>query len=68
MRRASLSLDWSMCSRPPMNSAQGYFMQWLEGETLGQRIVRSEALAEVRPSSPASAARHSARIHAIEGG
>lgn len=28
---------------------RGFLMHWLEGETLGQRIVRDEALAQVRP-------------------
>ena len=27
----------------------GFLMDWLQGETLGQRVVRSEALAGVRP-------------------
>ena len=28
---------------------QGFLMQWLDGETLGQRITRSEILATARP-------------------
>jgi aminoglycoside phosphotransferase (APT) family kinase protein len=45
---------------------EGYLMQWLEGETLGQRIVRSEALADVRPRLARQCGEALARIHAIE--
>jgi thiamine kinase-like enzyme len=41
-------------------------MEWLEGETLGQRIVRSEALAEVRPRLARQCGEILAQIHAIE--
>lgn len=51
---------------PADELGQGYFMQWLEGETLGQRIVRSEALAEVRPLLARQCGEALARIHAIE--
>ena len=45
---------------------QGYLMEWLEGETLGQRIVRSEALAQVRPKRARQCGEALARIHAID--
>jgi aminoglycoside phosphotransferase (APT) family kinase protein len=44
---------------------QGFFMQWLDGETLGARIVRSESLAEVRPRLARQCGEILARIHAI---
>ncbi|QFU75272.1 phosphotransferase family protein [Halioglobus maricola] len=44
----------------------GYLMEWLEGETLGQRIVRSEAYAAVRPRLARQCGEALARIHAIE--
>jgi hypothetical protein len=44
----------------------GFLMQWLEGETLGQRIVRTEALAEVRPQLAYQCGEALARIHALE--
>jgi len=45
---------------------EGFIMQWLEGETLGQRIVRSDALAEVRPRLAAECGEALARIHALQ--
>lgn len=45
---------------------QGYLMEWLEGETLGQRIVRSESLAQVRPQLARQCGESLARIHSIE--
>lgn len=47
---------------------EGYLMEWLEGETLGQRIVRSDALADVRPRLARQCGEALARIHAIETG
>jgi aminoglycoside phosphotransferase (APT) family kinase protein len=44
---------------------QGFFMEWLEGETLGARIVRSESLANVRPQLARQIGEILARIHAI---
>jgi hypothetical protein len=41
-------------------------MEWLEGETLGQRIVHSESLAPVRPRLARQCGEALARIHAIE--
>ncbi len=44
----------------------GVLMEWLEGETLGARIVRSESLAEVRPRLARQCGEILARIHAID--
>lgn len=44
---------------------EGFLMQWLEGETLGQRIVRSESLADVRPRLARQCGEVLARLHAI---
>ena len=52
--------------QPEDELGQGYLMEWLEGETLGQRIVRSEALAEIRPLLARQCGEALARIHAIE--
>jgi len=45
---------------------EGFVMEWLEGETLGARIVRSEALADVRPGLARQCGEILARIHAID--
>lgn len=52
--------------QPSDDLGEGYFMEWLEGETLGQRIVRSEGLAAVRPLLARQCGEVLARIHAIE--
>ena len=44
----------------------GFVMEWLDGETLGARIVRSEALAEVRPRLAEACGEVLARIHGID--
>ena len=44
----------------------GFVMEWLDGETLGARIVRSEELAEVRPRLAFECGEILARIHAID--
>ncbi|MEM8562354.1 MAG: phosphotransferase family protein [Pseudomonadota bacterium] len=44
----------------------GFLMEWLEGETLGHRIVRSDELAAVRPTLAAQCGEILARIHAID--
>lgn len=44
----------------------GFVMEWLEGETLGARINRSEALAEVRGRLAYECGQILARIHAID--
>jgi aminoglycoside phosphotransferase (APT) family kinase protein len=44
----------------------GFVMQWLDGEALGARIVRSESLAEVRTRLAYECGQILARIHAID--
>ncbi len=44
----------------------GFIMEWLDGEALGARIVRSPALADVRPRLAEECGRILARIHAID--
>lgn len=44
----------------------GYVMSWLDGETLGTRIVRDPALAAVRPRLAAHCGEVLARIHGID--
>ena len=44
----------------------GFVMEWLDGETLGARIVRSEALADARPRLAEQCGEVLARIHAID--
>jgi len=44
----------------------GFVMQWLDGETLGARIVRSDALADVRGKLAFECGTILARIHAID--
>ena len=44
----------------------GFVMEWLEGETLGARIVKSEALADVRPRLARQCGEILARIHNID--
>ncbi|PPE75565.1 phosphotransferase family protein [Solimonas fluminis] len=46
----------------------GFVMEWLEGETLGHQVLRSEALAEVRPGLARQCGEVLARIHAIDPG
>lgn len=45
---------------------QGFVMEWLDGETLGARIVRSEALARVRPRLARQCGEVLARVHQID--
>lgn len=45
---------------------EGFVMEWLEGETLGARIVRDESLAEVRPHLARQCGEILARIHSID--
>ena len=45
---------------------EGFVMQWLEGETLGARIVRSDEFNDVRPSLARQCGEILARIHAID--
>lgn len=45
---------------------QGFLMQWLDGETLGQRIVAAEELAPTRSSLARSCGEILGRIHALD--
>lgn len=46
--------------------APGFFMEWLEGETLPRRLLRDEAYARARSVLPKQLATVLARIHAID--
>jgi aminoglycoside phosphotransferase (APT) family kinase protein len=52
--------------QPDEGLGPGFIMEWLDGETLGARIVRSPDLAEVRPRLAEEFGRILARIHAID--
>lgn len=43
----------------------GYIMEWLEGETMGQRIIKAPELAEARRSLAFECGQVLARIHAL---
>lgn len=45
---------------------EGFLMEWLDGETLGARIVRLPELAELRSKLAFECGRIAARIHAID--
>jgi len=51
--------------KPDDGLGAGFFMQHLEGEALGQRIVRHEAFAGVRPQLARQCGEILARIHAL---
>jgi len=51
---------------PDDGLGDGFVMQWLDGEALGARIVRSESLAAVRPNLAFECGQILARIHAID--
>ena len=44
----------------------GFLMEWLEGETVGSRILRSDALATIRPALARQCGEVLARIHGID--
>ena len=52
--------------QPGDGLGDGFVMEWLEGETLGARIVRSPELADVRPRLARQCGEILARIHAID--
>jgi len=52
--------------RPEDALGAGFIMEWLEGETLGQRIVRADELAAVRPKLARECGEILARIHALD--
>jgi aminoglycoside phosphotransferase (APT) family kinase protein len=45
---------------------EGFLMEWLDGETLGARIVRGEELAAIRPKLARQCGEVLARIHGID--
>ena len=45
---------------------EGFLMEWLDGETLGPRIVRGDEFAAVRPKLARQCGEILARIHAID--
>ena len=51
---------------PDEGLGDGFLMEWLEGESLGARIVRVDALEEVRPRLAYQCGEILARIHAID--
>ncbi len=52
--------------QPSDGLGEGFVMEWLEGEALGARIVRSPELEPVRPHLAYECGRALARIHAID--
>ncbi|MFK7974752.1 MAG: phosphotransferase family protein [Halioglobus sp.] len=52
--------------QPEDNLGRGFFMQWLEGETLGQRIVAAPELEATRKTLARSCGEILGKIHAIE--
>jgi aminoglycoside phosphotransferase (APT) family kinase protein len=51
---------------PADGLGEGLLLEWLDGETLGQRIVRSERLAGVRPQLARQCGEVLARLHSID--
>jgi aminoglycoside phosphotransferase (APT) family kinase protein len=51
---------------PSDGLGEGFLMEWIDGETLGARIVRSDELREVRPRLARQCGEILARIHAID--
>ncbi|MEE2777644.1 MAG: phosphotransferase family protein [Acidobacteriota bacterium] len=51
---------------PSDGLGDGFLMGWVEGESLGSRIVRSERWAEIRPRLARECGEVLARIHAID--
>jgi aminoglycoside phosphotransferase (APT) family kinase protein len=52
--------------QPTDGLGAGFIMEWLEGETLGQRINRSEKLADIRPRLARECGRILGRIHQLD--
>lgn len=51
---------------PEDGLGSGFIMEWLDGETLGQRIVRAEELAGIRPGLARECGQILGRIHALD--
>jgi aminoglycoside phosphotransferase (APT) family kinase protein len=52
--------------QPDDGLGTGFIMEWLEGETLGQRIVRAEQFAKIRPRLARECGQILGRIHALD--
>ena len=52
--------------QPEDELGEGFIMEWLDGETLGARIVRSPELDKIRPRLARECGEILARIHAID--
>lgn len=52
--------------QPEDELGSGFVMDWLSGETLGRRIVRSKELEEVRPKLAKECGQILGRIHALD--
>lgn len=52
--------------QPDDGLGTGFLMEWLDGETLGQRIVRGQEYAQLRPRLARECGDILARIHAID--
>ena len=51
---------------PQDGLGSGFIMQWLDGETLGQRITHSDELATIRPQLASQCGRILGELHGIE--
>ena len=51
---------------PEDSLGEAFVMEWLDGETLGARIVRSETLAGIRPRLAYECGQILARIHSVD--
>jgi aminoglycoside phosphotransferase (APT) family kinase protein len=51
---------------PEDGLGSGFIMEWLDGETLGQRIVRAEELAGIRPRLARECGQILGRIHSLD--
>ncbi len=52
--------------QPSDQLGEGFLMQWLEGETLGQRITRAEEFASIRPELARQCGEILGKIHALD--
>jgi aminoglycoside phosphotransferase (APT) family kinase protein len=55
-----------LVAKPEDGLGDAFIMEWLDGETLGARVVRSEDLAEIRPQLAYECGKILAKIHAID--
>ena len=55
-----------MALRPEDGLGEGFVMEWVEGESIGSRINRSDELASARAGLAGECGRALARIHAID--